>query len=87
LDIDGTSVPDIHNMSLEDSFDFTPLNYDDDEDDNNESLLNNLNFEKLFWYALHKLLILDFRRCSIGNSGRKCSYLRLCSLSFSKLLR
>jgi hypothetical protein len=34
------------NMSLEDSFDFTPLNYDDDEDDNNESLLNNLNFEK-----------------------------------------
>ena len=33
-------------MSLEDSFDFTPLNYDDDEDDNNESLLNNLNFEK-----------------------------------------
>jgi hypothetical protein len=32
LDIDGTSVPDIHNMSLEDSFDFTPLNYDDDEE-------------------------------------------------------
>jgi hypothetical protein len=39
-----------------------------------------------FWYALHKLLILDFRRCSNVNSGRKCSYLRLCSLSFSKLL-
>jgi hypothetical protein len=33
-------------MSLEDSFDFTPLNHDDDEDGNNESLLNNLNFEK-----------------------------------------
>jgi hypothetical protein len=47
LDIDGTSVPDIHNMSLEDSFDFTPLNYDDDEDDNNERLLNNLNFIKV----------------------------------------
>jgi hypothetical protein len=27
LDKDGTSVPDIHNMSLEDSFDCTPLNY------------------------------------------------------------
>jgi hypothetical protein len=46
LDIDGTSVPEIHNISLEDSFDFTPLYHDADEDDNNESLLNNLNFEK-----------------------------------------
>jgi hypothetical protein len=35
LDIDWTSVPEIHNISLEDSFDFTPLNHDDDEDDNN----------------------------------------------------
>ena len=42
----GTSVAEIHNMSLEDLFDFTPLSHDDDEDDNNESLLNNLNFEK-----------------------------------------
>ena len=46
LDIDGTSVPEIHNLSLEDSFDYTPLNHDDDEEDNNESLLNNSNFEK-----------------------------------------
>ena len=37
----GTSIAEIHNMSLEDSFDFTPLSHDDDEDDNNESLLNN----------------------------------------------
>ena len=37
----GTSIAEIHNMSLEDLFDFTPLSHDDDEDDNNESLLNN----------------------------------------------